>query len=138
MASAQVVETSVTNNSPSQDSYHPDDLFQSRYHANCYQFTRSLCVVGHLFFPCNCCSSIYKHDYITGCLIKNSMYVRLPDKMSRALMSRHAKSHEPCRGVCRNRVSSFQVCLTGCLLIVGVSFVVAVFFFASFWWFSIF
>ena len=26
MASAQVVETSVTNNSPSQDSYHPDDL----------------------------------------------------------------------------------------------------------------
>ena len=30
MASAQVVETSVTNNSPSQDSYHPDDLFQSR------------------------------------------------------------------------------------------------------------
>ncbi|KAK2560702.1 Nuclear pore complex protein Nup93 [Acropora cervicornis] len=33
MASAQVVETSVTNNSPSQDSYHPDDLFQSRYRA---------------------------------------------------------------------------------------------------------
>ena len=32
MASAQVVETSVTNNSPSsQDSDHPDDLFQSRY-----------------------------------------------------------------------------------------------------------
>jgi len=31
MASAQVVETSVTNNSPSQDSNHPDDLFQSRY-----------------------------------------------------------------------------------------------------------
>ena len=30
MASAQVVETSVTNNSPFQDSYHPDDLFQSR------------------------------------------------------------------------------------------------------------
>ena len=29
--SAQVVETSVTNNSPSQGSYHPDDLFQSRY-----------------------------------------------------------------------------------------------------------
>ena len=28
---SQVVETSVTNNSPSQDSYHPDDLFQSRY-----------------------------------------------------------------------------------------------------------
>ena len=31
MASAEVVETSVTNNSPSQNSYHPDDLFQSRY-----------------------------------------------------------------------------------------------------------
>ena len=31
MASAQVVETSVVNNSPSQDSNHPDDLFQSRY-----------------------------------------------------------------------------------------------------------
>ena len=30
MASAQVVETSVTNNSPSQDFYHPDDLFQSK------------------------------------------------------------------------------------------------------------
>ena len=31
MASAQIVETSVANNSPSQDSNHPDDLFQSRY-----------------------------------------------------------------------------------------------------------
>ena len=31
MAPAQVVETSVTNNSPSQDSNHPDDLFGSRY-----------------------------------------------------------------------------------------------------------
>ena len=30
MASAQVVERLVTNNSPSQDSNHPDDLFQSR------------------------------------------------------------------------------------------------------------
>ena len=30
MASAQVVETLVANNSPSQDSNHPDDLFQSR------------------------------------------------------------------------------------------------------------
>ena len=30
MASAQVVETSVANNSPSQDSNHPDDLFQSK------------------------------------------------------------------------------------------------------------
>ena len=31
MASAQVVETSVNNNSPPEDSNHPDDLFQSRY-----------------------------------------------------------------------------------------------------------
>ena len=31
LASAQVVETSVTNNSLSQYSNHPDDLFQSRY-----------------------------------------------------------------------------------------------------------
>ena len=30
MASAQVVQTSVTNNSPSQDSNHPDDIFQSK------------------------------------------------------------------------------------------------------------
>ena len=30
MASAQVVETSVANNSPSKDSSHPDDHFQSR------------------------------------------------------------------------------------------------------------
>ena len=34
MASAHVVETSVTNNSPSQDSNHPDDLFQSRNKRN--------------------------------------------------------------------------------------------------------
>ena len=31
MASAQLVETSVGKSSPSQDSNHPDDLFQSRY-----------------------------------------------------------------------------------------------------------
>ena len=31
MASLQVVEKSVANNSPSQDSNHPDDLFQSSY-----------------------------------------------------------------------------------------------------------
>ena len=31
MASAQVVKTSVTNNSTSQDSNHSDDLVQSRY-----------------------------------------------------------------------------------------------------------
>ena len=31
MTSTQVVETSLTKNSPSQDSNHPDDLLQSRY-----------------------------------------------------------------------------------------------------------
>jgi len=31
MAPLQAVEMSVTNNKPSQDSNHPDDLFQSRY-----------------------------------------------------------------------------------------------------------
>ena len=31
MASAAVLETSVPNDSPSQDSDHPDDIFQSRY-----------------------------------------------------------------------------------------------------------
>ena len=31
MASAQVVETSVANNSPSQNSSHPDDHFQSKF-----------------------------------------------------------------------------------------------------------
>ena len=31
VASAQVIETSVANNGPSQDSNHPDDHFQSRY-----------------------------------------------------------------------------------------------------------
>ena len=35
MASAQNVETSVANNSPSQDQSHPDDLFQSRYLTVC-------------------------------------------------------------------------------------------------------
>ena len=36
MASAQVVETSVDNNSPSQDSIHPDDLFQSNKAEVCW------------------------------------------------------------------------------------------------------
>ena len=31
MGSPQVVETSVTNNSPPQGSNHPDNLFQARY-----------------------------------------------------------------------------------------------------------
>jgi len=43
MASAQIVETSVTNNSPSQDSSHPDDLFQSR----------NVILVSNLMFSAN-------------------------------------------------------------------------------------
>ena len=39
MASAKVIETSVTNNSPSQGTNHPDDLFQSRN--NSYNVTTS-------------------------------------------------------------------------------------------------
>ena len=35
VASARVVQTSVANNSPSQDSSHPDDHFQSRYNMYC-------------------------------------------------------------------------------------------------------
>jgi len=35
MYSARVVETEVTNNSPSQDSNQPDDFFQSRYNSYC-------------------------------------------------------------------------------------------------------
>ena len=43
MASAQLVETSVTNNSPSQDSNHPDDHIQSRCNCIlCIPFVKSL------------------------------------------------------------------------------------------------
>ena len=42
MASAQVVETSVTNNSPSQDSNHPDDLSQSI--KVCYSWVQTICL----------------------------------------------------------------------------------------------
>ena len=53
MASAQVVETSVTNNSPSRDSNHPYDLFQSRYLTPgfkpfSYRISCSICVNHHL------------------------------------------------------------------------------------------
>ena len=56
MASAQVVETSVGNNSPSQaqDSNHPNDLFQSRYVApgfkpfSCY-FNRHVVTLSSQF-----------------------------------------------------------------------------------------
>ena len=45
MASAQVLETSVTNNSPSQDSYHPDDLFQSSFISVEFTFKISDCLI---------------------------------------------------------------------------------------------
>ena len=44
MASARNVETSVANNSPSQDLSHPDDLFQSRY------ITAVALFPGHFYF----------------------------------------------------------------------------------------
>ena len=52
MDSAQVVEMSVTNNSPSQDSNHPYDLFQSRYVTPgfkpfSYRISCSTCVNHH-------------------------------------------------------------------------------------------
>ena len=47
MASAQVVETSVANNSPSQDSNHPDDHFQSKY----YYFNHYYVELSTRFFP---------------------------------------------------------------------------------------
>ena len=51
MASAQVVETSVTNNRPSQDSYHPDDLFQSRYATPGFKPISYCSLLKLLFFP---------------------------------------------------------------------------------------
>ena len=56
MASAQVVETSVTNNSPSQDSNHPDDLFQSRDYSSSFIMNPVVVVITvvllifHFFF----------------------------------------------------------------------------------------
>ena len=48
MASTQVDETSVTNNSPSQDSNHPDDLFQTNYNTKLSLSVRLQ--LGLLFF----------------------------------------------------------------------------------------
>ena len=51
MASAQVVETSVTNNSPSQDSNHPDDPFQSRYTLFAMQYSLNIDTkIVHLYY----------------------------------------------------------------------------------------
>ena len=58
MASAQVVETSATNDSPSQDSNHPDDLFQSNvtpgFKPFCYwnySYTKRY-ILSLAFLPC--------------------------------------------------------------------------------------
>ena len=52
MASAQVVEMSVTNNSPSQDFNHPDDLFQSRYVTPGFKpFSYVVYLVRHDVYP---------------------------------------------------------------------------------------
>ena len=50
MASAQVVETSVDNNSPSQDSIHPDDLFQSNKAEVCGANAQNLNVLSLLLW----------------------------------------------------------------------------------------
>ena len=50
MASAQVVETSVANNSPSKDSNHPDDHFQSMYATPGFKAFSYLCRID-IFQP---------------------------------------------------------------------------------------
>ena len=46
MASAQVVKTSIANNSPFQDSYHPDDHFQFKV---CSSWVQTILLLGLLF-----------------------------------------------------------------------------------------
>ena len=50
MASVQVVETSVANNNPSQDSSHPDDLFQSQRIRTTYHGFNFLLRLHFIFF----------------------------------------------------------------------------------------
>ena len=66
MASAQVVETSVTNNSPSQDSNHPDDLFQSRYVAPGFKPFSYEEVDVALLLGINCARVIKPREIIPG------------------------------------------------------------------------
>ena len=61
IASVQVVETSVTNNSPSQDSNHPDDLLLQS------SVTQSL----HLVVTCNILSAIKMDLGLTALWIAN-------------------------------------------------------------------
>ena len=51
MASARVVKTSVATNSPSQDSNHPDDLFQSRYVTPGFKPFSYDCYCYYYYFP---------------------------------------------------------------------------------------
>ena len=54
MASVQVVETSATNNSPSQGSNRPGDLFQSRYVTPGFKPFLIRCIVSIFYFFCFC------------------------------------------------------------------------------------
>ena len=65
MASALVVETSVDNNSPSQDSSHPDDLFNQ----------------GMLFFGCSYFIShyVYSRAKVPGFVTSPERCNNLPD-----------------------------------------------------------
>ena len=47
MASAQVVETSVISNSPSQDSNHPDDFFSIK---ECYSWVQTIFLVANIYY----------------------------------------------------------------------------------------
>ena len=80
-ASAQVVETSVTNKSPSQDSNHPDDLFQSRntvFHCQICKFVRFLLPSSSrlLKLP-NDCSNAKLHFQMTFSLSSTSCLLKL-------------------------------------------------------------
>ena len=64
MASAQVVETSVAKNSPSQDSNHPDDLFRSRYVVTVglkpFSYHQSFLLFFFLLNRCLCCQCCHR------------------------------------------------------------------------------
>ena len=69
MASAKVVETSVTNNSPSQDSNNPDDLFQSRYVTPGFKpFSYNNDIILQILVPQ---THFYGHVYLTKILAMN-------------------------------------------------------------------
>ena len=67
--SAQVVETSVTNNSPSQDSNHPDDLIQSRYVTPGFKEFSYYLNVEYFFLICFVKrAKLLNHDWSSDCL----------------------------------------------------------------------